>query len=370
MNILMVEPFYGGSHKSWSQGLIKHSSHNIQIITMEPLNWKWRMEGGAVTMARLFLKLEKDFDLILVSDMLNLPLFVSLAKDRIKNTPVAIYFHENQFTYPASPHDKRKGYARDLHFGFINFSSALLADKVFFNSKFHMDEFFSVARKYLESKFDHKELEQLESIKNKSSVLPLGMDFEELDSLESYGNKCRKPLILWNHRMEHDKNPEQFFKLLYELDDNGLEFEVCILGEGTDVESKVFDEARLRLKERIIHFGFVEDFKEYLLWLKRADILPVTSQHDFFGCSVVEAIRAGAYPLLPKRLAYPEHLPTHLHKDHYYRGYKDLYGKMEELLGNVFPTRAVDLSAHMDKYAWPNIIDIYDEEFLNITRSV
>ena len=31
-----------------------------------------------------------------------------------------------------------------------------------------------------------------------------------------------------------------------------------------------------------------------------------TADHEFFGISVVEAIAAGAYPLLPRRLAYPE----------------------------------------------------------------
>ena len=31
-----------------------------------------------------------------------------------------------------------------------------------------------------------------------------------------------------------------------------------------------------------------------------------TAQHEFFGLSAVEATLAGAYPLLPERLAYPE----------------------------------------------------------------
>lgn len=370
MNILLVEPFYGGSHKSWSQGLIKHSSHNVDVITMEALNWKWRMEGGAITLADLYLKSSKDYDLILVSDIVNLPLFVSLTKEKLKNTPVVVYFHENQLTYPVSYHDKKKGRGRDLHFGFINFSSALLADKVFFNSQFHMDEFFNALGKYLESKFDYNELEKLELIKNKSSVLPLGMDFKYLDDTQVSVNKCRTPLILWNHRWESDKNPEQFIKLLFDLDDKGLEFEVCILGEDTYVESNIFHEVRTKMEDKILQLGFVEDYSEYLGWLKMADILPVTSHHDFFGCSVVEAIRAGVYPVLPMGLAYPEHLPVELHKDHYYKGYNELLDKVEYLLDNVFSTRDTDLSHHMDKYSWQNLIVTYDKEFSKITDSL
>ncbi len=40
--------------------------------------------------------------------------------------------------------------------------------------------------------------------------------------------------------------------------------------------------------------------------MQAADILPVTSIHEFFGISVMEAIYCGCYPILPRRLTYPE----------------------------------------------------------------
>ena len=40
--------------------------------------------------------------------------------------------------------------------------------------------------------------------------------------------------------------------------------------------------------------------------MKQADVFISTANHEFFGISAVEAGLAGAYPVLPRRLAYPE----------------------------------------------------------------
>lgn len=42
--------------------------------------------------------------------------------------------------------------------------------------------------------------------------------------------------ILWSHRWEHDKNPEQFFDTLFQLDHMGIDFRLHVIGEQfTDV---------------------------------------------------------------------------------------------------------------------------------------
>ena len=124
LNICLIEPFFSGSHKKWANEYQNHSSHNIEIISLKGVYWKWRMHGGAITLAQEYNQLEYKPDIILASDMLNLPLFKSIAD--IGSIPIAMYFHENQITYPWSPNDRDVSKGRDHHYGFINYSSALV----------------------------------------------------------------------------------------------------------------------------------------------------------------------------------------------------------------------------------------------------
>jgi len=143
MKILLIEPYYTGSHKKWAEGLKKHSSHHIKILSMKGQFWKWRMHGGAVTLAKIFNTMDWKPDLILSTDMLDLTTFLALTRAKSNGVPTAIYFHENQISYPWSPRDRDILNKRDNHYGFINYSSALTASKVFFNSNFHMKTFCS-----------------------------------------------------------------------------------------------------------------------------------------------------------------------------------------------------------------------------------
>jgi len=184
MKMLLIEPYYTGSHKQWADGYQKYSQHKIRILSMKGQFWKWRMHGGAVTLARKFNKMDWKPDLILATDMLDLTTFLSLTREKSHNIPTTIYFHENQLSYPWSPEDRDIQKNRDKHYGFINYASALAADRVFFNSEFHMNSFLDALRPFLKHFPDHNELESVNNIRNKSSVLHLGMDLQRFDGCE------------------------------------------------------------------------------------------------------------------------------------------------------------------------------------------
>ncbi|BCR03629.1 glycosyl transferase family 1 [Desulfuromonas versatilis] len=367
MNILILEPFLTGSHAAWAREYAARSSHRVEVLGLAGHYWKWRMHGGAVTLARKFLEADLRPDLLLATDMLDLTTFLALTRKRTAGLPTALYFHENQLSYPWSPTDRDPGQERDMHYCFINYASALAADAVLFNSGFHLESFHGELPGFLQSFPDCNEAQSSAAIRAKSQVLPLGLDLARLDEFRPpEAMQGQRPLILWNHRWEYDKNPEEFFRALFLLAARGLEFEVAVLGESYRRAPAIFAEARRRLGERIVQFGYARDFGEYAGWLWRADILPVTSIHDFFGVSVVQAMYCGCRPLLPRRLAYPEHLPPAEQGLCFYEGFEDLVARLEKLLGDGCRKRESGTGAYVARYDWGRLAPVYDRVLAGI----
>ena len=362
MRITLVEPYCTGSHAAWAQEYASYSRHDVELLTLPGRNWKWRMHGGAVTLASRFLAAGSSPDLILATDMLDLTTFLALTRSATSRCSCALYFHENQLTYPWSPDDPDKARQRDQHYAFINYASALAADAVLFNSSYHREAFLGALPGFLRQFPDATEQASVGRIADKSRVLPLGMDLRKLDRhrpavLAAPG----PPLILWNHRWEYDKAPEAFFESLYQLADEGLDFQLAVLGESFGRAPAVFQQARERLGTRVVQWGYLESFAGYAEWLWRADILPVTSRQEFFGASVVQALYCDCLPLLPDRLAYPEHVPAQAAAASLYQDAENLADRLRALV--VEGRGAAALTGFVRRYDWENLAPVYDSFF-------
>ncbi len=365
LNIALVEPFFGGSHKQWATQLKKYSHHHIHLYTLPARFWKWRMHGAAIHLAKKVNESSTKIDLIIVTDMLNLPVFKSLLVHA--NTPIVIYFHENQITYPWSKEDKDLIEKRDVHYGFINISSALSATKVLFNSQYHLNRFVKAIPQFLKKFPDYNELWVHKAIKNKSEVIPIGIDFSEILSCKPLKKKQNKiPIILWNHRWEYDKNPKDFFTVLDHLKQKNIRFKLYVLGEKAKNYPSIFNDAKIFFSKEILHWGYVKNRKEYLQMLWQADILPVCAIQDFFGISVVEAMACECYPLLPNRLAYVEHIDKKQFERCMYETKEDLVNKMQKLIFEEEVNYLNYTNKKITTYSWIKIARLFDTTFEKI----
>jgi glycosyltransferase involved in cell wall biosynthesis len=363
VDILILEPYLAGSHAAWAREYAERSSHRVEVTGMDGCFWKWRMHGGAVTMSRFFLDRDDTPDLLVASDMMDLATFLALTRRRTAPITTALYFHENQLTYPWAETDRDPPRGRDMHYAFINYASALAADRVVFNSEYHRENFLEELPEFLNRFPDYKELRTVPEIREKSEVLALGLDLQGLEERRVERHPDQSPLILWNHRWEYDKNPKDFFRALVLLAGEGLDFEVAVLGESFSESPTVFEEAMGKLGSRVVHSGYERDFGRYASWLWRADILPVTSMQDFFGASVVQAVYCDTCPLLPDRLAYPEHIPPERRTEFIYESFEDLVDRLRRRILDIEETRAVRTSDFVRRYDWGTIAPLYDRRF-------
>ncbi|MCH8218977.1 MAG: DUF3524 domain-containing protein [Planctomycetes bacterium] len=322
MNVLALEPYYGGSHRAFLDGWVSRSRHDWTVLTLPANKWKWRMRHAALNFAD---DLEGEADVLVCSDMLNLAEFLGLAGDRFPRK--VAYFHENQLTYPV-----RCERERDYQFAMTNITSAVAAEAVWFNSGFHRDSFLTAAETFLKKMPDHQPLECISDIRRKSQIHYPGVTLTGNARPRSRGPTT----LLWAARWEHDKNPSDFFAALALLMGEGIDFRVSVIGQQFRDVPDVFAEARKRLAPYIRHWGYQAGKEAYYARLAEADIIVSTALHEFFGITVVEAVGRGAYPLVPARLAYPEVLGLHDEpgaERFFYDGtVKDLAAKLSQLI--------------------------------------
>src|SRR6266545_4847260 len=86
MQILLLNPFHGGSHAAVAEGYAHHSQHDITILSLSiDGGWRWRMRGAAITLARqLRTYLQANpvkFDIIISTDMFDMATFAGLTRD-------------------------------------------------------------------------------------------------------------------------------------------------------------------------------------------------------------------------------------------------------------------------------------------------
>jgi len=305
-HILLLEPYYGGSHKAFLRGLQNHVDMDFTLITLPARKWKMRMQTAAPWLAEQIIDLHrqgKRFDGMLCSTFLDLAVLRALLARAGIWLPAAVYFHENQFAYPGRILDP--GY---FQFTNINLTTALCADLLAFNSRFNFESFLPGIRKFIAKVADISLAGVVEQVQAKSCVLYPGLDFSVIDSVDPQPLQ-NKPVLIWNHRWEHDKDPHAFFHALYELDAAGIDFGLIVLGQHFNDRPPVFAEAEQQLGRHIMHFGYVNNRAEYARLLNQGDLVVSTARHEFFGMAVLEAARAGCRPLVPDRLAYVELYP-------------------------------------------------------------
>lgn len=368
MNVLLVSPYHGrSSHAAWADGYRRFSKHTFTPLSLPDRSWAWRLRGGAVGLADVVEPECSSCDLILATSMTDVAGLMGLLRHTpLVQKPVVLYMHENQLTYPI-----RKEGKRDRQLPWLQFSSMICADEVWFNSEHNRRAWFETLPGFLEGLPEPRALGHVEGLRKKSKVMPVGLDLPDerpMPRSELEGDEA--PIVVWNQRWDWDKNPEGFVEAIEALLPL-VDFRVVLLGPIPKREPPVLQAFKETLGSRLLHAGWCSK-PEYLEWLNRATLTFSTARHEFFGISILEAVAHGVHPLLPKALAYPELIPAERFPGCYYTDVEDLVGRALALLreprGGLRAREELQEVAY--QYRWGVVAPRYDEGLSEVYGSL
>lgn len=351
--LLVLEPYYGGSHRSFLDGLLERLGWEHDLLALPPRKWKWRMSGSAVTLGDAALEMHgrgARWDLVLASTFVDLPAFLGHARAAVGDVPAVVYFHENQLAYP-------NRYERDWDFQYplVNVRSALAAGACLFNSRFNRDSFLGEIPRFLGRFPDDRPRDVPARIRERSLVLPPPFDPAPFDAAPLVRGPL--PRIVWPHRWDHDKDPGTFFAVVEQLAAEGLEFELAVAGQPHEDARAEFEERGRGLGGRIVSLGGLDSKEAFAAMLRSCDVSVSTALHEFFGLAMAESAYAGCFPLVPDRLAYPEVYPERFR-------YRDRHHLAERLRGLLIDRPSPGVACEIgERYTLDRLVPSYEEVF-------
>ena len=129
-----------------------------------------------------------------------------------------------------------------------------------------------------------------ERVRSRSTVawVPVELPPPDIEVLHIRDNDVPKT-ILWPHRWEHDKGPDQLLEVARKYKGE-LNLRWIILGQQFKEVPEALETFQSEFADDIDHTGFVESKLEYWNWLAKADWVLSTAQHEFFGILLFQKI--------------------------------------------------------------------------------
>ena len=133
-NVVVLEPWYQGSHRSWVKGWRSHSNHSIRVIDGTDAGWRRSLVTAPTRFAEAINGAAKPIDALVASTPIDLASVLGLIDRSTYRPPTLLYMHESQIGYPPGPKGGRpyRAMVNDLN-------SIMSADKVAVATQYHAD---------------------------------------------------------------------------------------------------------------------------------------------------------------------------------------------------------------------------------------
>ncbi|XP_034510414.1 glycosyltransferase-like domain-containing protein 1 isoform X6 [Ailuropoda melanoleuca] len=313
MSLLIIEAFYGGSHKQLVD-LLQEELEDCVLYTLPAKKWHWRARTAALYFSQN-IPISEQYRILFASSVLNLTELAALRPDLGKLKKI-LYFHENQLVYPV-----KKCQERDFQYGYNQILSCLVADVVVFNSVFNMESFLTSIGKFMKLIPDHRPKDLEGIIRPKCQVIYFPIRFPDVSRfmpkhktahlqkiLSLKGNGGIAPSMALPFQQEQ-KGSENLLK------NSNSESEPCNAVPRENLGSSLTQESDWRTCNSSDNSSSHHRENTQNRTFNPCDILggiddPQRPLHIVWPHRWLEAVYCGCYPLCPKDLVYPEIFPA------------------------------------------------------------
>lgn len=308
---LLLSAYDADSHQHWRQAvttMVNDYQWTHQVLP--PRHFAWHVRGSSLIWYAQNI-IRQAPDVVLATSTVDLNRLLGLHPE-LRRSRLVLYFHDNQFAYPRR--SRQQGH-QELQLASIY--AAATADRLAFNSQFNQQTFLEGVQTFLDALPRNAPRSLVAQLEEKSQVLPVPMEMPPADGGrrdEPAGTPGSPPdtralVVTWAARWEYDKGPENLLAIVRAMAARGFNFRLNVIGRQFRNSPDEFERLRAEFGDRLNHFGYLPERKQYWQVLNETHVFLSTAAHEFQGLAVLEATASGCMPMVPDALVYPEIYP-------------------------------------------------------------
>lgn len=293
LDILALEPFFGGGRRNMLETLVHYSRHRWTLLKLPPRRIERRLSVAAHWFAeQLTRHWVGRVDLLFTSEAMNLADLYRLMP-HLQRKPSVVYFHSNQLPHPTATSDN----ALDM----ANLNTATAATETWFNSLFHLRDFLSRASAFVGRHSELSGRSPMLELTAKAQLMRPPIDFQLIQYTLSQGPVQRKRRGIFVDT--RDANVRLLNAALSTLNRRGEKFELITVGP---VEELLADLPRTTLAET--------DEPAHVRAMLSSGVFVSTKDGCPSDFRAIRACAAGCWPIVPASGCYPELIPKRIHE--------------------------------------------------------
>lgn len=294
LDILALEPFYGGARRAMLETVVRCSRHRWTVLRLPPRRIERRLSAAANWFSeQLGRHWVGRVDLLFTSEAMNLASLLRLSP-QLARYPSVVYFHDNQLPNLAVQGDG----PLDL----VNLNTAAAASEIWFNSEYHRRLFVGRAGELVVRHAELSAHNPIPAIQQKARVMPPPVDLDIVGYVQKQNTApTRNPRAIFFET--RGANIGLLNDALAQLRGRAVPFTTITVGPVDDLDPNI---PRYTIAEN-------EDANQ-VRGMFEAGVFLSTKTEAPCDYQALRALLAGCRPVLPDAGVYPEIVPAPMHK--------------------------------------------------------